>query len=83
MYDDIEACDSLELVEDIDITPNVARACELDNERRVQMITDNVHAPLQAAFLNFAGVTDGRPGIHADFVNGVTEYRLFVFNKRA
>jgi hypothetical protein len=43
------------------------------------MITTNVHGPLQNAFLNFAGVADGRPGIHADFVSGVTQYRLWVF----
>ena len=44
----------------------------------ISLITENVHGPLQSAFLNFAGVADGRPGIYADFLKGVTQYRLWV-----
>jgi hypothetical protein len=73
----------MKVLSNVDITPNVIKACERDHERRLALIDGNVHTPLKKAFLNFAGVTDGQSGIFTDFVRGTYQYRLWVLQKSA
>ena len=50
----------LRVIEEADITPNVRRALELDNERRAELIRRRVPAPLRSIFRTYAGVEGSR-----------------------
>ena len=78
----LTSIEGMQLFETQDITPNAIRSCELDNDRRVELITRSVHPWLHAPFLTFSGVTDGDGGIYSEFVAGVCEYKIWALKKK-
>lgn len=71
----------LELVEEEDISANVARGLELNTERSKALIRDLTPALLSPVFAQFAG-TEGSL-IHQSLRSGKTTYRRFVLRKKA
>ena len=70
----------LTLLKEERITPNVVRALDLDNERKRNLIKQNVPRPLQNLFSEFAGMK----GTHASYgklKGGDMEYLSFALRK--
>ncbi|WP_213030697.1 hypothetical protein, partial [Acinetobacter baumannii] len=69
----------LRLVSEDDITPNVARALELDGARRTALADEIVPRVLLGVSHDFAGI----PGthLHASFANGTCPYYCFPCRK--
>ena len=70
----------LTLLKEERITPNVVRALDLDNERKHNLIKQNVPRPLQNLFSEFAGMK----GTHASYdklKGGDIEYLSFALRK--
>jgi ubiquinone/menaquinone biosynthesis C-methylase UbiE len=71
----------LKLINEEDISANVAEALLLDRERKQQVIDKYVPKILHGTFSDFAGLKDGRNGDSQLFKNGEKVYRRFVFRK--
>lgn len=69
----------LTIVEEERITPNVLRALELDNERRLAVVRRSVPRPLQRAAMDFAGGEGSE--VRTALSTGVLEYRRFVLRR--
>ena len=63
-----------------DITPNIVKALELDNEHKTTAIEKLVPQPLLQPFLEFAGTQGSK--IYEKFKNGETIYQSFVLQKQ-
>jgi ubiquinone/menaquinone biosynthesis C-methylase UbiE len=70
---------SFTILEEEDVTPNVARALQLDSARRRAVVEDRVPRLLQPQALNFAGV-EGTP-LHDAYVGGDMTYLRMVLQK--
>ncbi|NET49642.1 MAG: class I SAM-dependent methyltransferase [Merismopedia sp. SIO2A8] len=66
-------------VQQIDINPNILRAMELDHARKLTLIQQAIHRPLQPLFLEFAGIQGS--SIYQKFQNRETVYYSFVLQK--
>ncbi|MBI4276925.1 MAG: hypothetical protein HY660_00590, partial [Armatimonadetes bacterium] len=69
------------LMEEEDITPNVLRALDLDNDRKIHLIRRRVPQPLRGLFCQFAG-TQGT-WIYESLSAGHTVYWRCVLRKTA
>ena len=70
----------LSLIKEIDLTPNIIEALELDNKRRTALIEENVPKSLVRFFLQFAGAKGST--IYERFCCGETVYFNFVLQKQ-
>ena len=71
--------DNFEVVRETDITPNILRALDLDDERKLTLIYTHVPALVRKAFKQFAA-TRGT-SLYESFRDGRWEYRSFVLRK--
>jgi hypothetical protein len=71
----------LELLKEEDITPNVAAALELDDERKRRLVEVYLPRFLQGPFLQFAGAKGGEDDDHRRFARGGKIYLSCVFRK--
>jgi ubiquinone/menaquinone biosynthesis C-methylase UbiE len=81
-YDEIRAdllSSGMEIVSETNISPNVVKALDFDNERREAIISKKVPKFLKKAFFQFAG-TKGTER-YESFANGKMEYWHFVLRK--
>lgn len=69
----------LEIVSQTEITPNVVKALDCDNERREAIISKKVPGFMRKAFFQFAG-TKGTER-YESFASGKMEYWTFVLRK--
>jgi len=69
----------LTLIKEKDITPNIIKALELDDERKTALIERSIHKSLVGFFFQFAG-TNGSL-IYDRFISGETIYLSFVLQK--
>ena len=69
----------LTILREMDITPNVLTAWELDSERKKEMIGTIVGKPLRKTFELFTAVKDTK--FFGHFKNGETVYMSFVLQK--
>lgn len=67
-------------IEETNITPNIIKALELDNQRKQDMIQESVHKPLIQLFHEFAGLKGSK--IYEDFKSGRVIYQSFVLQKQ-
>lgn len=67
------------VLEDTCITPNVVKALELDDQRKVDLIEQKIPKKLQKIFQLFAGVQGSQT--YEAFCTGAVEYRRFVLRK--
>jgi ubiquinone/menaquinone biosynthesis C-methylase UbiE len=79
LRDQLHRC-GLTLLREQTITPNVLRALDLDNDRKLRLIRAKVPKVLQGIFCEFAGMT-GTRGVYARFIRGEKEYFSFVLQK--
>jgi len=70
----------LKLLKEENITPNVVKALELDNERKRELIKEHVPRILRGLFVEFAGMK-GTDSAYAKLKNGEMEYARFVMRK--
>lgn len=73
------AATGFKIVSSTEITKNVVKALEVDNERREKMIEKKAPKALQSSFKEFAGVK-GSPRFDS-FSNGTYQYYSFVLQK--
>lgn len=71
----------LEMVKEEDITPNVAAALDLDDERKRRLVGVYLPRFLQEPFLRFAGAKGGDDDDHRRFARGAKLYLFCVFRK--
>jgi SAM-dependent methyltransferase len=69
----------LALVNQTDITPNIVRALELDDDRKIALISKIVHKPLVNLFLEFAGTQGSK--MYRGFKSREIIYQSFVLQK--
>ncbi|MCH7596913.1 MAG: class I SAM-dependent methyltransferase [Planctomycetes bacterium] len=74
----IDAC-GLEVIEECEITPNVVRALDLNDERVRQLISDVAPRRQQALFQQFAGAKGTK--IYEALRSGKTKYMRFAMKK--
>jgi SAM-dependent methyltransferase len=72
----------LQLVAEEDITSNVLKSLDLDNERKEKLIGRYVPWFLRQPFSEFAGMK-GTEFFYGAFANGEKIYKRFVFMKKA
>jgi ubiquinone/menaquinone biosynthesis C-methylase UbiE len=72
----------LEMLKEEDITPNVALALDLDDERKRRLVEVYLPRFLQEPFLRFAGAKGGGDDDHRRFARGAKRYLFCVFRKR-
>jgi acyl-coenzyme A thioesterase PaaI-like protein len=70
----------LTLLREERITPNVVQALDLDNERKRNLIKQNVPRPLQNLFSEFAGMK-GTQASYGKLKNGDMEYLSLALRK--
>jgi len=75
---DLEAS-RMEILEERDITANVIRALDLDNNRKKNLIQQIVRGPLLNYFKDFAGLKEA--GVYQRFWNGQNIYLKFILKK--
>ncbi len=68
------------IVEERNITPNVSKGLELDNQRREKLIRQKVPGMLKKSFNSFAGTKGSRR--FESFRDGTFEYRSFIIRKK-
>ena len=71
----------LEMLKEEDITPNVAAALELDDERKRRLVEVYLPRLLQGPFLQFAGAKGGDDDDHRRFARGEKIYLSCVLRK--
>ena len=71
----------LELLKEEDITPNVAAALDLDDERKRRLVGVYLPRFLQEPFLQFAGAKGGDDDDHRRFARGAKIYLFCIFQK--
>ena len=69
----------MSLIKETNITPNVFKALNLDNERKTELIQKIVHKRLLNTFQEFAGIKGS--AIHKAFLTGRVTYLSFVLQK--
>lgn len=69
----------LNLISDMDITPNVLEALKLDHENKIALVNQNIHKLMTRTFLQFAGTKGSK--IYESFENRETLYHSFVLQK--
>lgn len=69
----------MQVLEHSDITRNVTRALELDDDRKRALIKSSIHKPLTGWFLEFAGVREST--VYERFHRGENVYSSFVMRK--
>jgi len=69
----------LQLVKEEVITPNIARALELNHDRKLQLIRRKVPGILYKPFLSFAATKNSKT--YNSFKSGETEYLNFILQK--
>lgn len=67
------------ILEESDITANIIRALDLDNNRKKKLIQQIVRGPLLNYFKDFAGIKES--GVYNRFWNGQNIYLKFVLKK--
>lgn len=71
----------LVLLREVDISENVIAALELEKERRIQLVQENVPKILFTPFFQLIGVTGGGLIPHPSRI-GKRVYKSFIFQKR-
>lgn len=69
----------LTIISEKEITPNVVESLRLDNERKTNLIQNNIKKSTAKVFLKFAG-TEGSK-VNENFKNGDVKYMSFVLQK--
>lgn len=69
----------LTLIKEVDITANIIKALELDDQRRIALIEEKVPKPMVGFFLQFAGAKGSK--IYERFCCGETLYQSFELQK--
>ena len=66
------------LIKETDITPNIIKAIELDNERKTNWIKTTIHKPLISIFIQMSGCKNS--DIYNRFTSGKTIYHSFILS---
>jgi ubiquinone/menaquinone biosynthesis C-methylase UbiE len=69
----------MDLKKELDISPNVVKAIELDNNYKTSLIQERIPNWFKPSFSQFAGVKGSK--IHLDLMSGERVYWLFVLHK--